>query len=469
MTGRRITPDNLTTRRSSSRRSAGGRSPIWGAYLLRAIGLLSLAIWAAPPAARADCDVTDTGIPEDAAFKLDARGARQALANAGIGVGGTYYGESFGNWGGFKQGVDYDGVLELHLNAEMRRLGLWKGLCFHVNSFHGQSITADNIGAIGALMAVSNLEATPATRLDELWFEQHLFNDKLAVKVGQLAADTEFLISDGGTNFLNAAWGWPSITASDLPGGGPAYPFATPGVRVALNPNDRFGLMIAVFNGDPAPPNCTGDPQECNNDGLDFRLDAPPLLMAEGAYKYNQDKLGGTIKLGGWNHFGTFTDLRFDSRGSPVAVTGNPGRPLDNDWGLYGIIDQLVWRLPGSEDPKGVGVFARFAGAPSDRNVVNFYADGGITFTGMIPGRSDDALAIGFANTGISDQVHAFDVDSGEPVARNYEALIEICYTYQIKPGWTLQPDFQYIFQPGGNVPDVDDAAVLGARTSISF
>jgi porin len=87
----------------------------------------------------------------------------------------------------------------------------------------------------------------------------------------------------------------------------------------------------------------------------------------------------------------------------------------------------------------------------------------------MIPGRSDDALAIGFAYTDISDQVHAFDVDSGEPVARNYEALIEICYTYQIKPGWTLQPDFQYIFQPGGNVPDVDDAAVLGARTSISF
>ena len=145
------------------------------------------------------------------------------------------------------------------------------------------------------------------------------------------------------------------------------------------------------------------------------------------------------------------------------------GRPLDDDWGLYGIIDQLMWRLPGSEDPKGVGVFARFIGAPSDRNVVDFYADGGITFTGMIPGRSDDALAIGFAYTGISDQVHAFDVDSGEPVARNYEALIEICYTYQIKPGWTLQPDFQYIFQPGGNVPDVDDAAVLGARTSISF
>jgi porin len=92
-----------------------------------------------------------------------------------------------------------------------------------------------------------------------------------------------------------------------------------------------------------------------------------------------------------------------------------------------------------------------------------------VTFTGMIPGRPDDGLAIGFAYTGISDSVHGFDVDFGEPVARNYEALVEICYTYQIKTGWTLQPDLQYIWQPGGNVAGQDDATVLGARTSISF
>ena len=59
--------------------------------------------------------------------------------------------------------------------------------------------------------------------------------------------------------------------------------------------------------------------------------------------------------------------------------------------------------------------------------------------------------------------------DSGLSVLQNYEALVEVCYTHQIKPGWTLQPDFQYFFQPGGNVPEADDVVVLGARTSISF
>ena len=41
----------------------------------------------------------------------------------------------------------------------------------------------------------------------------------------------------------------------------------------------------------------------------------------------------------------------------------------------------------------------------------------------------------------------------------------------QLKSGWSFQPDFQYIWQPGGNVPDegttpVENAAVFGARST---
>jgi porin len=435
---------------------------------------------AVPSAARADCDIPDNGIPEESVLNklgpawASLGGLRPALARGGIAITGTYYGEAFVNGGGIHQGGKYDGVLDLALDADMHKLGFWKGLCFHTNGFqiHGQSITASNIGS---LMPVSSLEATPATRLFELWLEQHLFGDKLAVKVGQLAADTEFILSEGGGFFLNGTWGWPSITAADMPSGGPAYPLATPGVRVAVTPNDAMQLLVGVYNGDPAPPCASDDPQVCNNDGLDFELDDPPLLMIEGAYKYNQERLAGTIKVGGWNHFGTFEDQRFSVGGGLIAVTGLPGRPIDNDWGLYAIIDQLIWRLPGSEDPKGVGVFARFIGAPQDQNLVDFYFDGGVTFSGMIRARPDDSFAIGFAYTGISDRVTGFDIDSGLPVARNYEALLEICYTMQLTTGWTIQPDFQYFWQPGGNVPKengrgaVESAAVFGARTAISF
>lgn len=434
--------------------------------------LLALSAMALTGNAWANCDVPiePLGVTEDVAFRMDVGGTRAALATAGIGIGGAYGGEYFYNWGGFKEDGEYFGALHLYMNADMKELGLWDGLCFYMDGyqFHGVSITAADVGS---LKPVSNFEATPTTRLFEIWFEQHMFNDMVSVKIGQIAVDTEFMLSEGGSHFINATWGWPSISASNLPGGGPAYPLSSPAVRVAVGPNDQWRFMAAVYNDDPAPP-CKkggGDPQRCNPHGLDFELDDEPLLFAQAQYSYNQSGLAGIIKVGGWNDFATFNHQRFDAGGNLIAVTSNDGRPLDNNWGLYAIVDQLVWRVPGSEEPEGVGVFARFIGSPADRNLVDFYFDGGFTFTGMIPGRPADSLAIGFGYTGISDQVSAFDVDFGEPIARNYEALLEICYTYEIKPGWSVQPDFQYIWQPGGNVSGQKDAAILGARTSLDF
>ena len=131
--------------------------------------------------------------------------------------------------------------------------------------------------------------------------------------------------------------------------------------------------------------------------------------------------------------------------------------------------------MPDSAIPKGIGLFARVIGAPGQQNIIDFYADGGITFSGMMPGRAHDKLGIGFAYTGTSSEVHSFDGGPGSPSARTFEALLEICYTAQLRTGWTLQPDFQYILQPGGGIPEpsgkgtVPNAAVWGVRTTINF
>lgn len=429
----------------------------------------------APVAASANCEVPTEahGLPEDAIGKLDIGNSRAGLSRMGIGTGGAYYAEPFYNWGGEDEGGEYQGVLELYVNADMQKLGLWDGLCFHTTGLqiHGNSITGANVGG---LMPVTSFEAEDATRLFELWFEQHLFNDTVSVRFGQLAADEEFFGAEGGGYFINGTWGWAPIAAENNPSGGPAYPLATPGVRVGLTPTENTNVLIGIYNGDPAPPCAIDDPQRCNDHGLDFELDDDPLLMAEGAYNYEfgGGRLPGTIKVGGWNHFGEFEHQRVDVGGELIAISVNGGKPLDQDWAIYGIVDQLIWRTPsseGAEEAQGVGFHARIAGAPEDRNLVDFYFDLGLTFTGMIPGRPNDALAVGFAYTGISDEVSAFDVDSGEPVARDYESLVEIAYTFEVTTGWNVQPDFQYLWNPGGGVDGADDAIIVGARNTLSF
>ena len=54
--------------------------------------------------------------------------------------------------------------------------------------------------------------------------------------------------------------------------------------------------------------------------------------------------------------------------------------------------------------------------------------------------------------------------------------VFEISYAAQIAPWWVIQPDFQYIVRPGGNVGDPDNAAVpvknaavIGVRSVLKF
>jgi porin len=62
----------------------------------------------------------------------------------------------------------------------------------------------------------------PTTRLYEIWFEKK-WGDKIALRAGQLAADTEFITAKYTDVFTNASLGWPAGLSLDLPSGGCVY------------------------------------------------------------------------------------------------------------------------------------------------------------------------------------------------------------------------------------------------------
>jgi porin len=437
-------------------------------------------------------DVPADGIPPGSiAINLPAKGdpagVRKWLAERGVIYGAIYHGEVFGNAsGGIRRGAVFEGKLEAYVNIELEKLVGWKGLTFFSNGFqlHGTGgLRRDNLLN---LVTISNIEALPSTRLSEIWLEQTFFNDKLSVRFGQLAADAEFFISYPSGLFIDS--GWPTITAANLPSGGPVFPLATPGIRLKADPTKDLSFLVGLFNGDPAGPG-PENPELKNRYGLNFRVSDPPLLMAEAQYRYNQDKLAtglaGTIKLGGWYHFDRFDDQRFGTDGLSLADPASNGIPrrLRGTSGLYGIIDQQIYRPPGGDAESGVTVFARVAGSPSDRNLIDFYFDSGVTFSGMIPSRPDDKFGASFIYAGISRDARALDRDlvafTGLPSPiRNYEMTFELTYMAQILPGWTVQPDFQYVVNPGGNVPNPNDptglspiksAAIFGVRTTVKY
>ena len=92
-------------------------------------------------------------------------------------------------------------------------------------------------------MPVSSIEALPTTRLYELWFEQKFAHDTFAIRAGQLAADTEFVTSKYTDVFINGTYGWPTITALNLPSGGPSPPLAAVGARLKAELNDNVTVL----------------------------------------------------------------------------------------------------------------------------------------------------------------------------------------------------------------------------------
>lgn len=435
--------------------------------------------------ARAEEQATVPGTPDPSiATSLpaiaDPAEIRSSLADRGITFGLNYIGEVLSNRkGGLERGTVYDGRLELYVDADLQKLFGWRGVSFHAHGYdiHGEGITATKVGNLNAL---SGIEATATTRLLELWLEQKLFDDKLSVRVGQMAVDTEFILADSAAQFISASFGWPTITASNLPNGGSAYPLSAPGVRVEWKPTDQFAWRVGVFNDDPVGP-CDIDPQVCNPHGLEFRIKDEPYVVGEVEYRYNQNGAGlpGMVKLGGWADFGNFDDQRFDADGFSLADLPNSSgvaKRYDSDYGFYFIVDQRLFASrDGSETVTG---FARVMGAPSDRNLVDFYMDGGLVFAGFVPGRPKDTFGVAAAIAGISDRASDLDRDAiafgaNIPI-RNDEILLEVNYIAEIVPGWTFQPDFQYVWRPGGNVSDggpepLGDATIIGARTTINY
>jgi len=445
-------------------------------------GLALLACVAALPAqAQEEPAAEEKGFWERDTLTGDWGGVRSTLEDHGVTLAATYSAEALGNpSGGSKQrGVAF-GLLQADLEADLEKMMGWSGGLFHASALHthGRQLSAN---FLNSWIASRDIETAPSTRLFALWLQQSFFDDRMSIRAGQVPMQEEFFNSTYAANLIGSPFGWPGSFAYNMPSGGGGYPLANLGTRVKVKATDNLTLLGAVFSGDPAPGEASGrnaDPARRNANGTDFTWEQPPVWFGEAQYGYNQSKdaqfLPGTIKVGGWYYNGGFNDLRYDDNGQLRAISGADGRRLHGNWSVYALLDQMLWRRPGTDDG-GIGFFLRGTVMPEDRNEMPYYFDTGLTLKGTFEGRDNDIAAIGFAYGAASSRLASYDSDlrtySGSTAPdHDFEAMLEVSYRYAVTPWWTLVPDAQYIFHPGATAVDdsnkvIDDAVVVGLRT----
>ena len=360
----------------------------------------------------------------------------------------NYVGEVFGNLsGGIRQGAIYEGYIKVGLALNLEKLVGWDNTVLYANLLypHGSSLTQ---GFVGDLDTVSNIDTFDSLRIFKLFLQTNCFDDRLTLRLGIQAVDKDFFGSEGAGLFLNSGFGAFPVIGQDLEA--PIYPVSAPGFRVTWQPTRAVLLRAAVFSGDvgtaAANPNGTQfDFSGRNGVGLFEEADWKTRLV---------DDLPGVYKLGGFYNSKTFDDLRH---------TGTHHA----NYGLYVIGDQQLWREGMSESAaaQGLAVFGRFAIAPPDRSLVVYDTEAGVTYTGLFPRRDSDVLGAGFIYSRISDDART---DTGAPLSSHHEAVIEVSYQASLTSFLTIQPDFQYIENPGAVRP-ARDAIVAGMRFGLAF
>ena len=471
--------------------------------LVAALGASLLAALSALPAQAADLTASDTSDPSfttglfgasRANLLGDIGGLRTRLGRYGVTFNLTETSEVLGNVsGGTARGWAYDGLTTASVQVDTGKAFGWDGGTFNASALqlHGHNLSADNLAN---LQTVSGIESENATRLWELWYQQSVLDGDANVKVGQQSIDSEFMTSQSSALYLNTMMGWPMVPSADLYGGGPAYPLSSLGARVSSTVAKNVTVLAGVFDDNPPGGAFNNDDQlrGAEKSGAAFSLNTGALIIGEIQFGVNQPVEGdmaqvgdvqglpGIYKIGFWYDTAKFPDQRFDASGVSLATsaTGIAANHQGN-YSIYGVADQVVWQKD-PNDPQSVSVFARPMMAPDDRNAISFSINAGVNLKAPLPGRDDDTFGIGYGFAKVSDRLAALDADqnaAGTPtIKQSQEQFIEVTYQAQLAPWWQVQPDVQYIFNPGGgtfnsNNPTekVKDEAVIGIRTNITF
>lgn len=375
--------------------------------------------------------------------------------------------------GGIRRGVAAIGQVWTELDGDWGRLAGLDGWRTRI-SVIGILGRQPSPTLTGGLAPTSNIEAVSTVRLYELWAERAL-GDWGSIRFGQLAADGEFAIADPASTLVNGTFGWPVALATDRGGGGPAYPLAGLGVRLALgDPQDGTGLRVGVFDGNPGGRyGDNTDPQQHNRYGITFSTSGGAMMLAEAVTGGAPPEPGGhrswVLKIGGWYHTGGADSPRYDEGGLQLADPASSGVPrrFASFYGIYGIAEAIVWQ----EDDTQLAVFARAFAQPADRSTVTTQLDAGLTLRGPF-GRAQDTMTIGASWARIGAAARGYDRDQvafGNPTPiRSHETVLEVNYDVAVvEDRFFLRPFMQALINPAAGAADERRSATTSLPNSL--
>lgn len=414
-------------------------------------------------------------------------GSRDFLEQHGIGFGTTYTSLFIGNpVGGISPGGSayMDNFALTCIIGTEKFCGL-QGGHLAMSAMQQDGGPTQNLSGrhVGAQFGVNGLVGGETMKWIELSYDQILVTNVADIKFGRVCAMDEFDVTPIYWNYIG------SMRAVPLNMKTTWSPNASWGTRLKVSINHSSDIRVGVYqitqaslnglnwNFYPSDSACLfaqynwnpeffkpGTSSVFENTPPDHKEVTEPSDKKALSDKSVKTPLDASRLKGLPTHF--FAGGYYTSSGTH-QLTSNTYVPYA--YAFYFHADQMIYR-PNPISNAGLTLWSAFAYAPDQNeniSLITFQAKGGAIYNGLIPGRPADASIFG-AGYGSFSSSYASLLESQGKGDPTYEMIYELGYRINLTKFFYLQPDLQWIINPGGT-GRTPNALVLGALTSIVF
>jgi porin len=391
----------------------------------------------------------------------DWGGARSAAAKNGFLFEGGIKVDALRNRGALKDGSKTVSHIDLKLKMDLDKAAGWQGGSALINLV-SDSGWGPNARLVGGQMGVTNIEvgAPTTTRLFQAWLQQSFLDERLALLAGLYPIDSEFFTMDAAGVFLGPQYGTPAdLALTNTPS---VFNNSAFGIRARWSIAPSLYVMGAVLDGvpnDPAHPKRTRIRFD-DGDGSFSIGELGWLPEAE------NEKFKGHAKLaaGVWGYSTQRAD-QLDTANIDAGNIAGPARKRRSQGG-YILGERTLLHLGGSDD-RFISGFARYTVSDGDSTALDKTLNLGAHLRGPAASRPDDIVGLAWTRGWLSAKWRDAQAIGGT-ATKHVEDALELTYRYSLTPWLAIQPNAQYIRNPGGTSA-ASNATLIGVRLELAL
>jgi porin len=387
--------------------------------------------------------------------------------DAGVTFNASYMGEAAASLsGGDEHAGRYTQQIELETLLDMEHIANIPDarLQMTLNYRSGRSLSKD---VLHNQFSVQELYSDPSAqilRLSQFNWLQQFADRRVTVQVGWSPVGNNFARLASFCKFQSFVI-CGHANANTVNGGSQNGPISQWGARIKVWPTENFYVNTGVYRNNPDGGTDGGFDLSFDHDGNYYPIEL--------GWKRSEGAPRGSIAIGGYYNSANTPDVYYDANHDPAGLTGLPFLLHSGRYGGYVMGEQVIHQ-PDPQNPARELSILGIAGM-GDNATARFrqFAIAGAVYQGPLASRPDDFVSFMVAWARTNPRLSEFQRDRKQvrpdsSSAQTSETLIELGLGVQATPALLLQPNLQYIVQPGGN-DDRSDALVLGLHFSVNF